>query len=118
MADIHLHRQHTLGLDAARKVASQWTQTLEQQFEMTCRITTSEHNDLIEFARPGANGKLVVAGDHFELHAKLGFLLSAFSTRIRSELEKNLDELLKSPTPAAEACQRNSSPSTKRQKAS
>ncbi len=75
---------------------------------MTCCITPREHSDLIEFARPGASGQLVVAGDHFELHTKLGFLLSAFSTRIRSELEKNLDELLNSPTAVSAACQKAS----------
>ena len=118
MADIHIRRQHTLGLDAAREVASQWTQTLEQQFEMVCRLTPGENSDLIDFARPGASGQLVVAGDHFELHAKLGFLLSAFSARIRTELEKNLDELLNPQRLAADSCERSSSQPTKHQKAS
>jgi hypothetical protein len=36
----------------------------------------------------------VVAADHFQLDAKLGFLLGAFSKTIEGEIEKNLDALL------------------------
>jgi hypothetical protein len=39
-------------------------------------------------------GTLVVAADHFDLKAKLGFLLGAFSRTIESEIETNLDKLL------------------------
>jgi hypothetical protein len=35
-----------------------------------------------------------VAADHFDLHAKLGFLLGAFSKTIETEITKNLDALL------------------------
>ena len=48
------------------------------------------------------NGRLIVAADHFDLDAKLGFLLGAFSKTIEGEIEKNLDDLLaKSAKPAA-----------------
>lgn len=94
MADIHIHRQHTLGLDEARKVASQWVQTLVEQFEMVCAVSEGRTCDTIEFVRSGVTGRLIVSGDHFDLHAKLGFLLSAFRNKIQAEIEKNLDELL------------------------
>ena len=35
-----------------------------------------------------------MAGDGFELRARLGFLLSAFSVRIEDEIGRNLDALL------------------------
>jgi hypothetical protein len=35
-----------------------------------------------------------VAADHFDLEAKLGFLLGAFAKTIEGEIEKNLDTLL------------------------
>ncbi|HET9976510.1 MAG TPA: polyhydroxyalkanoic acid system family protein, partial [Burkholderiaceae bacterium] len=37
---------------------------------------------------------LIVAADHFDLNAKLGFLLGAFSKTIEGEIRKNLDALL------------------------
>jgi hypothetical protein len=36
----------------------------------------------------------VVAADHFDLEAKLGFLLGAFSKTIEGEIQKTLDDLL------------------------
>ena len=42
-----------------------------------------------------------MAADHFELQAKLGFLLGAFSKTIESEIEKNLDALLAKSKPVA-----------------
>jgi hypothetical protein len=35
-----------------------------------------------------------VTSDHFDLNAKLGFLLGAFKDRIEGEIVKNLDALL------------------------
>jgi hypothetical protein len=37
-----------------------------------------------------------VAADHFDLQARLGFLLGAFSKTIETEIQKNLDDLLAS----------------------
>lgn len=94
MPDIHIRREHTLGLAKARKVALKWAEDAEKKFEMECTILEGDDTDTVEFTRSGVNGKLHVAADHFELNAKLGFLLGAFSKTIESEIEKNLDALL------------------------
>lgn len=94
MADIKIHRDHTLGLAKARKVALQWAEDVEKNFDMECTILEGETSDTVEFTRSGVKGELVVAADHFQLEAKLGFLLGAFSRTIESEIEKNLDALL------------------------
>jgi len=94
MPDISIHREHQLGLAKAREVAWQWAEEVEKNFDMECTVLEGETSDTVEFVRPGVKGQLVVAADHFELEAKLGFLLGAFSKRIESEIEKNLDALL------------------------
>ncbi len=94
MPDIKIHRDHSLGLTKARKVAWQWAEQAEQKFDMACTVIEGETSDTVEFTRSGVNGRLIVAADHFELDAKLGFLLGAFSKSIESEIEKNLDKLL------------------------
>ena len=94
MPDIHIHRDHALGLDQARKVAWSWTEQVEAEFDMACTVLEGETSDTVEFRRPGVQGTLIVAPDHFVLDAKLGFLLGAFAHRIQSEIEKNLDALL------------------------
>ena len=94
MADIKIHRDHTLGLTKARKVALQWAKDVEKNFDMECTILEGETSDTVEFSRSGVKGELIVAADHFEVEAKLGFLLGAFSKTIEAEIVKNLDALL------------------------
>lgn len=102
MADINIHRTHSLGLDKARKVAWQWAEEVEQKFGMECSVLEGETSDTVRFTRSGVNGQLIVAADHFDLQARLGFLLGAFSRTIEAEILKNLDTLLaKSAKPAA-----------------
>jgi len=94
VADIHIHREHRLGLAKARKVAWAWAEQVEEQFDMECSVLEGESSDTVEFKRSGVHGTLTVAADHFDLSAKLGFLLGAFSKTIEGEIEKNLDALL------------------------
>ena len=94
MSDIKIHRDHTLGLAKARKVALQWAEDVEKNFDMECTILEGETSDTVEFTRSGVKGELIVAADHFDLQARLGFLLGAFSRTIEAEIEKNLDALL------------------------
>jgi putative polyhydroxyalkanoate system protein len=94
MPDISIHRDHKLGLAKAREVAWQWAEEVEKNFDMECTVLEGETSDTVEFERPGVKGQLLVAADRFELEARLGFLLGAFSKRIESEIERNLDALL------------------------
>ena len=102
MAEIKIHREHALGLAKARKIAWQWAEDVEKKFGMECSVLEGETSDTVSFTRSGVNGELIVAGDHFDLKAKLGFLLGAFAKTIEAEILKNLDTLLaKSAKPAA-----------------
>src|SRR5512137_2018918 len=94
MPDINIRREHSLGLPQARKVAWAWAEEVESKFDMECTVLEGETSDTVQFKRSGVNGTLVVAPDHFDLSAKLGFLLGAFSKTIEREIEKELDTLL------------------------
>jgi len=94
LTDIKIHRPHQLGLAKARKIAWQWAEEVEQRFDMACTVIEGETSDTVEFTRTGVSGRLIVAPSHFELEAKLGFLLGAFSKTIEQEIEQNLDVLL------------------------
>jgi putative polyhydroxyalkanoate system protein len=96
MPDIRIRREHALGLAKAREIAGKWAEEVEQRFGMECSVVEGELSDTVEFTRAGVHGELVVAPDHFDLHAKLGFLLGAFSKTIEREILANLDALLKS----------------------
>lgn len=94
MSDLHIRREHTLGLAEARKLAWKWAEDAEKKFSMQCGVLEGETSDTVQFQRTGVSGTLVVAADHFELEAKLGFLLGPFRKTIETEILKNLDDLL------------------------
>jgi putative polyhydroxyalkanoate system protein len=94
MPDIKIHREHALGLTQARKIALKWAEDVEKDFDMECTMIKGETSDTVQFKRLGVSGTLIVAADHFDLDAKLGFLLGAFAKTIENEIRKNLDGLL------------------------
>lgn len=94
MADIHIRRTHTLGLAKARKIAWKWAESVEEKFAMECTVIERHDGDVVEFRRAGVDGRLVVDAHAFDLTAKLGLLLGAFSGRIESEIRAQLDKLV------------------------
>ena len=94
MADIHIEREHALGLHEARKIAFKWAEQAEEEFGMECTYEEGKTDDLVSFNRTGVHGTLAVTKDRFELDARLGFLLGAFKDRIEGEIVKNLDALM------------------------
>jgi len=95
MADIHIEREHTLGLLEARKVAFKWASQAEEKLDMDCTYEEGPTSDEVSFKRSGVNGTLKVTHDRFELDARLGFLLGVFKDKIEDEIAKALDTLLK-----------------------
>ena len=96
--DYHVLTKYT-GLGERHWQTLKWAQQVEAEFGMQCSYEESAKEDRVSFTRSGVNGVLHVTGDHFDLDAKLGFLLGAFKGRIEAEIVKNLDDLL-APKPA------------------
>jgi putative polyhydroxyalkanoate system protein len=94
VADIQIQRKHTLGLAQARKLAFEWAEKVEADFDMECTYEEGKTQDEVSFARSGVSGTLIVTKDHFDLNAKLGMLVGMFKDRIESEIVKELDTLL------------------------
>lgn len=94
MADIHILREHTLGLAKARKIAFKWAEEVEVEFGMDCVYAEGDDVDEVAFSRSGVSGTLEVSASQFELRAQLGFLVGAFKHTIEAEIVKNLDRLL------------------------
>lgn len=94
MADIHIQRDHALGLRAARKIAFAWAEQVEAEYGMDCTYEEGDDCDTLYFTRSGVKGTLTVLPDQFDLQAQLGFLLGAFKDKIEGEIVKNLDALL------------------------
>lgn len=94
MPDIHIERNHTLGLPGAREAARQWVQQAESEFGLECTYTEGAQADTAQFTRAGIDGSLEVTASTFTLDATLGFLFSSFSEVIEQKISRNLDEAL------------------------
>ncbi|WP_374593952.1 polyhydroxyalkanoic acid system family protein [Aquabacterium sp.] len=94
MADIHIRREHTLGLDKARELATQWIDGASKKMGLTCQHQPGDQQDLIKFERSGVEGQMVVSANAFELTAKLGMMMKPLKGMIEGEIDKNLQKLL------------------------
>lgn len=94
MANLHMVREHSLGLAAARKIAQAWAREVEGEFDMRCTFEAGDAGEVVHFERSGVRGTLQVTGKRFELDATLGLLLGAFRGRIEAEITRHLDEQL------------------------
>ena len=91
MADLHIVREHTLGMAAARQLALDWAEEMETEFRMRCTYQEGPLQDLVTFEGTGAKGTLQVNGTSFELDVKLGFMLGNFKDKIEAVIRKKLD---------------------------
>lgn len=107
MPDIHIHREHQLGLKEARKIAFSWAEKAEEKFDMECVYEEGDTEDTLTFTRSGVKGTLLVDAKQFEMKAQLGFLFGAFKDRIESEIGDQLDALLNKPGKAAAATKKS-----------
>nr|WP_315208308.1 polyhydroxyalkanoic acid system family protein [uncultured Albidiferax sp.] len=94
MTDIHMQREHSLGLPAARKLANDWLEQAETRLGMTCEYTEGTAADEISFRRAGVTGTVQITDDRFVLDAELGFLWSAFKDKIEAEVARRMDKML------------------------
>ena len=102
MADIHIERAHALGLQEARRIATQWAEKAHIEFDMKWTCAQSPTGDLVTFGRSGVSGTLALTKDSFAIDARLGFLAEMFKDRIEAEIVKNLDTLIVENTPEPE----------------
>ncbi|WP_454902366.1 polyhydroxyalkanoic acid system family protein [Variovorax gossypii] len=97
MPDIHIERNHALGIAGAREVARQWVKQAQEEFGLECAYTEGEDRDVAQFTRAGIDGTVEVTANTFTLDATLGFLFGSFSEVIEQKITRNLDALLGAP---------------------
>ncbi|MCA3236803.1 MAG: polyhydroxyalkanoic acid system family protein [Curvibacter sp.] len=91
MSDIHIHREHRLGWDAAVRLAQDWQAQAEQDWGLVCKALAQDGAQHIAFERPGLKGSLRVTDREFELRMSLGFLLEAYRARIEAAMQQRLE---------------------------
>ena len=51
MSEIRIHREHSLGLAQARKIAWAWAEQVESEFSMECTVEEGEDSDTLAALR-------------------------------------------------------------------
>ena len=96
MSHIHIERQHTLGLPAARQHAQRWADKATAKFGVQCRYEAGDAHDVLHFDGSGMEGRLHVGASQLKLEAELGFLAAMFQEKIEAKLNAQFDEMVQS----------------------
>ena len=91
MATIHVHRDHTLGRDGARREVEQIALQLKEKMQATYRW----EGDRLLFERTGADGVIDVGEKDVDVKLDLGFMLSPMKGMIQKQIEEYLDSRLR-----------------------
>ena len=98
MADISIHRAHTLGLKGARAAADKMAEKLGEQFD----LTGDWDGDTLKFSRSGVNGTLKISATAMDLEVTLGFMLKMMKGTIEPAINTQLDKVLTAAAKTAE----------------
>jgi putative polyhydroxyalkanoate system protein len=90
MARISVERAHDLGREAAKEKAEVLVQKLADKYS----IKPEWSGDTVKLAGSGVSGTVSVLDDLIKVEVEVGFLMSAFSSTIKTEIEKALDKAL------------------------
>jgi putative polyhydroxyalkanoate system protein len=89
MADIHIVHPHKLTPKKARDAAQKVADKIAEEYDLECEWD----GDTLYFERSGVQGAMELGDGQVEMTIKLGFLMSAFSSTIRSKIEENLQKV-------------------------
>lgn len=95
MADIEVHREHRMGLAAARRAAEQMLSDLARKFD----VRGSWQGDTLRFQRPGVSGFVAITQRDLRISISLGLLLKAMQASIETLVLQELDTLFANEAP-------------------
>jgi putative polyhydroxyalkanoate system protein len=91
MASIHIHRNHTLGVVAAKREVEEIARNLKSKLDISYRWV----GDDLQFQRSGANGSIAVTETTVTVVMELSGGLSLFKGMVEREVNGYLDTRLR-----------------------
>lgn len=88
MADIELHRTHTLGIDGGRTAV----EDVAEDLESALNATYDWRGNTLHFEGSGATGNIEVAASHVQVTINLNLLLRPMRGQVQAQAEQYLDE--------------------------
>lgn len=89
MADIHIIQEHSLTPKKAREAAQKVADRIAEEFDLECEWD----GDVLRFERSGVEGSLTLEKKRAQMHIKLGFLFSVFSSRIEIKVTESMHKV-------------------------
>jgi len=90
MANIHIKRNHNLGLNEAKQRMDQIAGSLQDKLDAKWAWKGNQ----LSFTRSGASGSVNVADDSVEFNIKLGLMLTPLKGKVESAINEELDKAL------------------------
>ncbi len=90
MPRIVVERPHALDREVVRGKAEALASQLSKEYDIRYRWV----DDVIEFRRSGADGKISIDQGRVRVELNLSLMLTAFAPGIKSEIERTLDASL------------------------
>mgnify|MGYP001251274826 CR=1 FL=1 len=88
MSSIHIQREHSLTLKAARAVVEKMAAQLKKEFD----FEYAWKQGVLHLERTGIRGQIAVTEHHVQLDATLGLLLGFLKPRIEQEVSAEFDK--------------------------
>ena len=89
MSDIYIVQEHKLTPESAREAAQKVADKMAREYDLKCIW----EGDVLRFGRSGVQGSLTLAQQSAEMRIKLGFLLSAFASKIEGKVAENMKKV-------------------------
>lgn len=87
MANIHIKRNHTLGIENARSEVEKIAQSLRSELQADYKWSGNK----LLFERLGATGTIDVGADYIDVDVQLGMPLSLMKGKIEESINDKLD---------------------------
>lgn len=97
MSDIAFVRRHSLSIAEAKAQVQKAADALAAEHD----LRSEWRGNTLHFQRAGVHGQIQVSDSEIRLDATLGLLLKPFKGTFLSHIERDLDEYLPEPKPAA-----------------
>jgi putative polyhydroxyalkanoate system protein len=90
MPEIHIRRNHGIGLAEVKEKVD----TIAQKLQNELQADYHWEGDTLHFKRSGASGKIEVGTDYLAVDIKLGMALGLLKGKIEETVRTNLDQAL------------------------
>lgn len=90
MSAIRIRREHSLGVDEAKRRVDMVAEDIGGKFNLTSRW----EGDYLRVTGTGVNGRVVVAEQSVEVHVETGFAMILFRETIKTAIEDSIDDYI------------------------